>query len=373
VLTGCYASRHGVRGHSGYALRPGVPTLAEVLSDAGYATWAEVTGPLGAQTGFNRGFASYQWRERWQYLDTAWGTSMRQRIGRLPSPWFGLLHLWELHLPRHLPRAFDRPQYGKTLYDRAVSALDAQLARLLGAVPPDTLVVIHGDHGEAVHPSIPKERWRNLYMHFVSRLPSVAQRALNPLAKSLKLQRRRRSQMDTLGHGFHVYEYLVRVPLLVFGPGIPFGVRVPSQVRQVDLAPTIADALGLAWPGPLHGRSLVPLAQGEVLPELPAISDACGRVLLEDTWWRSGIRTGKYKYVFGPNNPDVAEELYDLEADPEERHSLVAAMPDLAAHLKAQLRQALVDEAVSSAWPSGLARSTVTTVGTDWPPNSPTR
>jgi arylsulfatase A-like enzyme len=183
-------------------------------------------------------------------------------------------------------------------------------------------------------------------MQFVSRLPPAAQRALKPLAKSLKLQRRRRSQMDNLGHGFHVYEYLVRVPLLISGPGIPAGVRVPGQVRQVDLAPTITDALGLAWPGPLHGRSLLPLAQGEALPELPAISDACGRVLLEDTWWRSGIRTGRYKYVFGPNNPDVAEELYDLEADPEERHSLVAAMPDLAARLKAQLQQALADEAV---------------------------
>jgi arylsulfatase A-like enzyme len=344
VLTGCYASRHGVRGHSGYSLRPGVTTLAEALAGAGYDTWAEVTGPLYASTGFNRGFRAYNWRERWHYLDSRWGEGVRRRVGEARRPWFGFLHLWDLHLPRRVPRAFDKPEFGQTLYDRAVSALDYQLGRLLAALPEDTLVVIHGDHGEAVNPSMLKARWRNFYMQFVSRLPHAAQRALRPFAKGLKMQKRRRSQMDNLGHGFHVYEYLVRVPLLLRGPGIAAGVAVPDLVRQVDVAPTIVDALGLAWPGPAHGRSLLPLMRGAALPELPAFSDACGRVLLEDTWWRSGIRTSRYKYVFGPHSAEVAEELYDLQADPEERNSLAGELPELAGQLKAQLQRAIADE-----------------------------
>jgi arylsulfatase A-like enzyme len=344
-LTGCYAARHGVRGHSGHRLRPGVPTLAEVLAEAGYFTWAEVTGPLWPHTGLDRGFREYRWRQRDNYLDGAWGERLRQRLARLPSPWFGLIHLWELHLPRHVPRRFDRDEFGATLYDRALSALDDQLGRLLACAPPETLVTLLGDHGEAVHPSLLKARWRNAYMQVVSRMPAWTQRLSRPFLKLLKMQQRRRSQMENLGHGFHVYEYLIRVPLIMAGPGLPAGASVPDQVRHIDIPLTLADALGLAWPAPAHGRSLLPLARGQGLPAVAAISDACGRVLLEERWWRSGIRKGQYKFVFGPNDASVPEELYDIAADPDERHSLAEQLPELAAGLKAELQQVIANEA----------------------------
>jgi arylsulfatase A-like enzyme len=343
-LTGCYAARHGVRGHSGHKLRPGVPTLAEVLARAGYYTWAEVTGPLFPETELNRGFRDYHWRGRGQYLDGAWGKALRQRLPQLPRPWFGLIHLWELHLPRHVPRAFDRAAFGLTLYDRAMSALDHQLGRLLECLPPGTLLVVQGDHGEAVHPSMLKARWRNFYMSLAGHAPLALQQMARPFVKHLKMQGRGRSQWENLGHGFHVYEYLVRVPLIFSGPGIPAGVTVASQVRMVDMPLTLVDALGLEWIGSAHGRSLLPLARGQSLPELPAFSDACGRVLLEEKWWRSGIRAGGYKYVYGPNNPGLPEELYDLAVDPDERNSLVHEQPELAARLKTQLLQAITDD-----------------------------
>jgi len=53
--------------------------------------------------------------------------------------------------------------------------------------------------------------------------------------------------------------------------------------------------------------------------------------------WLAGIRTPQYKFIFGPNNPTIPEELYDLIRDPHETHSLLQEQPGLAGELKAQL------------------------------------
>jgi arylsulfatase A-like enzyme len=50
-----------------------------------------------------------------------------------------------------------------------------------------------------------------------------------------------------------------------------------------------------------------------------------------------GLRTGKYKYISAPDNPTVAQEVYDLEADPREQHNLAASQPALLADLREQL------------------------------------
>ena len=36
-------------------------------------------------------------------------------------------------------------------------------------------------------------------------------------------------------HGFHVYDDLVRVPLVLSGPGVPAGGSTPDMVRHVDV------------------------------------------------------------------------------------------------------------------------------------------
>ena len=50
-----------------------------------------------------------------------------------------------------------------------------------------------------------------------------------------------------------------------------------------------------------------------------------------------GLRTGKYKYIAAPDDPAIAQEVYDLETDPRERHNLASSRPELAAQLKEQL------------------------------------
>ena len=59
------------------------------------------------------------------------------------------------------------------------------------------------------------------------------------------------------------YEEAIRVPLLVWGPGIPAGRTVPELGLNNDIAPTIADLAGVTAPAFVDGRSLVPLLSGQ--------------------------------------------------------------------------------------------------------------
>ena len=67
--------------------------------------------------------------------------------------------------------------------------------------------------------------------------------------------------------GVGLPECLVRVPLIITGPGIPAS---PSQrdefISLVDLYPTICEMLGLPIPECVQGRSLWPILTGEPFP-----------------------------------------------------------------------------------------------------------
>jgi choline-sulfatase len=138
----------------------------------------------------------------------------------------------------------------------------------------------------------------------------------------------------------------MRVPLLMAGPGIPGGRKVPGLVRLVDVAPTLLDVLGLPAASARDGRSLAAaLRDGAAVPELASygedgdrlyIAPKAGRVSLEHK--DLSLRTRSTCYVVRPATG--AEELYDLAADPAESRS-VAADP---AHgpLKAKLRAELM-------------------------------
>src|SRR5207244_945086 len=60
ILTGTYPYEHGVRDHSGYRLKPGIPTVASMLKEKGFATGAFVGGvPLERRFGLDGGFDVY--------------------------------------------------------------------------------------------------------------------------------------------------------------------------------------------------------------------------------------------------------------------------------------------------------------------------
>ena len=346
MLTGRYPSEHGVRSLLGYKLQPEIQTLPEILREHGYHTVAEVTGPLFPLTGLDRGFDVYNRRERHWYLDTSWGD---RTIATLASdrrePWFTFLHLWELHWPRRAKGQFAHSRYGKQLYQRSVAYLDSQLQRILGAVDPQkTIVVITGDHGEGIAGAIDDPRpWVQLAIRAAYRmtrgLPPRTKKRILSLGKRLVLVER--DQHEVAGHAaLCVYDYLIRVPLIFSAPGlVPEGCQVDTQVRHVDIAPTILDLVGIDPSAFGLQPSLLPTMRGHDCQDRPAITEALQTMLHDRLNRLVGLRTGRFKYIAAPDNPNVPQELYDLEADPFERRNLAAEQPGLLEELRLQLDQ----------------------------------
>ncbi|MBN2060609.1 MAG: sulfatase [Deltaproteobacteria bacterium] len=60
------------------------------------------------------------------------------------------------------------------------------------------------------------------------------------------------------------YEELAHGVMMLHAPGMPAGKRIKSFAQSVDVAPTVCDWLGIGVHPDMQGKSLLPLARGEV-------------------------------------------------------------------------------------------------------------
>src|SRR5437763_10314683 len=153
MVTGLYPFEHGLRGLLGFARPADVSTIGGALRDVGYWTEAEVAGPLVPELKLFDEFDEYRWlhwREASLYGPRAQRIADRIReLRERHRPWFLALHLWELHEPRRVPAGFRGVSLSRTVYDRALAALDGRLAELLpDELVGDAVVCVVGDHGE---------------------------------------------------------------------------------------------------------------------------------------------------------------------------------------------------------------------------------
>ena len=315
-MTGQYAEANGVRSLREARLAPGVSTLAERLSEVGYDTAAMVTGPLVAETDLDRGFDEYRYRENTESIFGDWEPNALDADDS-DDPFFCYLHLWELHEPITVPTAFDGEEYGRWPYERALSALDPYLERLVERLPENTVVALCGDHGESI-------TWRHNPVRRVAKAlrdkvryefgvdTRAAERGLDRLAETVAPAPIRDRFVEN-GHGETVFDPVANVPFVLSGPGIEPG-RETAVSRQVDLFPTLIDALGLDTPTEIDGESLLK----EPLDDREAYIRACGAALRGKENWVRALRTSEKKYVEYPNC-EWEPEYYDLAADPAER------------------------------------------------------
>ncbi|MCA8987141.1 MAG: sulfatase-like hydrolase/transferase [Planctomycetaceae bacterium] len=61
----------------------------------------------------------------------------------------------------------------------------------------------------------------------------------------------------------NLYEHTWRVPLIVKGPGIEPGTRVPGNVYLLDVLPTLCELAGIEAPSTVEGSSFVPVLEGK--------------------------------------------------------------------------------------------------------------
>lgn len=120
------------------------------------------------------------------------------------------------------------------------------------------------------------------------------------------------------------YETSSRVPLLMQCPAIIKGGTVMDQVvANIDIAPTIMEAMGLKKPPHMDGQSFLPLARGEPIPWRD--------YFLYVYYWEQNypqtpthfsLRGDKYKYTTYYGLWDT-DELFDIQADPLEQDNLI--------------------------------------------------
>jgi N-acetylglucosamine-6-sulfatase len=123
----------------------------------------------------------------------------------------------------------------------------------------------------------------------------------------------------------HAYEESMRVPLLVWAPGMVKPNSIVEQIiMNVDLAPTFLELAGISKPNQMQGYSFADILKNK------DVSWSRDKVFYEYYWESAfpqtptmfAIRTDQYKYIYYNGIWDI-NELYNLKADPYEMNNLI--------------------------------------------------
>ena len=343
MFTGLLPREHGVVEHSRHRLRD-VTTLAEVLHGRGWHTHAEVTGPLVKEAGLDRGFDTYRWRDRTEYLDAGFGDHLRDVLRTLPAPWFLVVHLWEAHMPYRVPADFSGTRHGATDYDRALAAQDRELRALLDAVDlAQTTAVLCGDHGERL-----AEDWAlrrrlgaadaallDTWQRFPKSDPFDFEGWFRHVTREHGTTFARIYAHNVLGHGFHLTDDLVRTPLVIVDPRCPAGSKRTELRSQLDLFPTLLDLAGV--PETAHGIGARSFLRAKPPEAVYVEANGSGGKQLAARCILRGARTERFKYWRMEAEGAKHRVLWDLEADPRETHDVSACFPDVTDALDARV------------------------------------
>jgi choline-sulfatase len=120
-----------------------------------------------------------------------------------------------------------------------------------------------------------------------------------------------------------LWDNSTRVPLMFAGPGVKPNQFCKQPAELLDIYPTLIALTGAPKRDDLEGISLLPQLQDATTPrERPAMTS--------HNQGNHGIRSERWRYI---HYADGSEELYDMQADPNEWRNL-AALPEFADILK---------------------------------------
>jgi arylsulfatase A-like enzyme len=311
MLSSLYQETHRIeyRAAEGENKQEAVPKrvvlLPEILKAEGYITLGVTDGGQMARGyGFDRGFVEFDDAGGGIASGTEKLLAMARR--HLPSgaPLFLFLHTYSVHSP-YLPPEPYRTLFGefphsieptseallplantawrdlaqgdldflKAQYDGGIRHADDTLRRFFGELEADgmldrTVAAVTADHGEEF------------------------------------------ADHGGLLHRNFLYEELLRVPLILAGPGVPAGRVEEKLAGLVDLSPTLLALAGTAPKVLMEGRDLLdPAFRGEVL-------------FAQYGNLRYALRTRQWKYI--RTTVPEGEELFDLVADPGEKNNAAA-------------------------------------------------
>jgi len=308
IFTGTYPMYSGMHDFSGNRLSPQQATMASLLKEQGYATGAVLgSAVLDSRFGLNRGFDFYYDHFDFSRLQEANLDEMERPgnvvvdqalewlQGHARKKFFLWVHLYDPHHPYNPPAPY-RERHKAQPYDGEIAFADEQVGRVVRFLKAQglyqrTLIVVVGDHGEGL------------------------------------------GEHGEKTHGFFIYDSTLRVPLIM---KLPIGrnarpARVSEDVSTADLLPTVLDALHLAPPAQLQGKSLLSLPRGKGAEDELYSETFLARLHFNWSELR-GLQAGRYHFIDGPK-----PELYDRESDPQELKNLYGEKQAVAAELRGRL------------------------------------
>lgn len=360
LFTSTYPAVHGiwneVRAADGERELPRLPeaavTLAEILRAAGYATAAIADGGwIQESRGLAQGFEHFHSKNLGVVDRVSAALEWLEEEAPADKPFFLFLHTYQIHAP-YLPPPGYEERFARGYQGRLREVLARAREHAASGAVQNPLVDVQERFFRPILAELgPEERdfLRALYDAELSLVDEEFARLLGYLR--LKGLLARTIVVVTSDHGEEfgehgefthqqVYEECLRIPLLVWLPGGPRGVRRADPVDLVDLAPTLLEALGLEPPAWYQGRAV----------DLRRAQETAPRAFFAETNAprpQAAWRRGPLKCVLHLDGAAGSGrlELYDLDVDPGE----VSALPcpadlerdvraSLAAHREASAR-----------------------------------
>ena len=346
IMTGLSPLIHGTI-HYESRLPDEFGTLAERMADEGYLTWAIGSNLIIRRRNLDQGFMGFDFfprradrsqagelLARWCPMQFASEVSTEAITDRTirwldeneDEEFFLWVHYYDPHEPYEPPAEYlagGQPPAGmgvrfddkinvraglmklsggqrewvRKLYDDEVRYVDANVGRLLeylqqSGIYDDALIILTSDHGE--------ELWEH----------------------------------NGYEHGHALYNEQLWVPLMVKLPGESEPTRVTEPVSLEGLMPTILDLCGVKYEGDyLSGETLVRHWSEEPVESEPIVST--GLLFYEE---QESVIFEEMKYI--RYLVSGREELFDLEADPGEKNSIMTGREEAADKAKAILQEA---------------------------------
>ena len=301
IMTGKYPISHRVMDNGIFFLDEEEETLAECLKQEGYFCAAFIGSfVLDSQFGLNQGFDIYaddfdtdepkgekkrmglSYPERRGNSVTndfiEWLDSYRTSADR--SPFFAWVHYFDPHFAYEPPEPL-YSQFKDNLYDGEIAYTDLCLKRLFDKLISydlwdSTWIILVGDHGEGM------------------------------------------GEHNETYHGVFLYDSTLHVPLIMRYPELITPSTINSQVRTIDIAPSILDALEIRPLKEVDGVSFAKVFEGKSIDHLTLYCQS--EYGLNGYGWSplEGIRQDEYKYIQAPH-----PELYNIHKDKKELYNLI--------------------------------------------------
>lgn len=374
LLSGQFPATHGMVGYHGGQVWDAPPTLPGVLQDAGYETaivgramhqyapdthfgfksvgssyekYVAQGQPVGGGGSFGHGVSGNGWTARpWHLAEhlhyTHWvvneALDFLERRNR-QRPFFLVVSFVAPHPPL-VPPAFYLDRYLRLDLPPPVIGDWAE--------PPPNHGLGRQIESDQVH--LTGEALRSCQAGYFGLINHIDDQLYRILGRNQHVDFRNTYTLFTADHGemlgdhhlfrkCYPYEGSARIPFLINGPDVRPGLVNDEAVCLEDIMPTMLDLLGCDIPDTVDGLSLAPILTGAEQQHqreyLHGEHAACYRQEQANHF----LTDGRKKYVWYGLSGE--EQLFDLEADPDELTNL-AAKPEGEAET-ARWRQRLVE------------------------------